>query len=102
MEAIYTFLNALQNRIFKLLPMREAYDKGEDNCLNEYIDNLYLNIVGAFVTFGELSSHKAIVEVCNNIAFLKDNIDIPLKKWRSIVLHSVNLLSNLIANRQEV
>ena len=99
---IIAYLTSLQNKVFKLLPMREAHDQGEDNHLYEYFDYILSNLEGVFIEYPELNDEPVVLEVKANIVYLYNGQDIPLKKWRSIVLHSVNLLSNLIANRQEV
>lgn len=45
MTVTETYLTSLQGKIFKLLPMREAYDQGVDNHLDEYIGNLCANFM---------------------------------------------------------
>ena len=95
MDTLATYLNALKNKVFKLLPMREAYDSGADNHLSEYIINLCNNCEGAFACHSSLSAMPEIVEVRNNIEFLKNNLNIDFKKWRSIVLRSTRLVSSV-------
>lgn len=98
MEAMVTYLSSLQNKIFKILPMREAYDNGVDNHLFEYIDNLKNNCVGASSLYPELSSAKPFLEVQANLAFLLTDVGMheSFKKWRSIILRSTRLVHNLI------
>ena len=37
MTKISTFLSTLRNDVFKLLPMKEAFNEGRDNHISEYI-----------------------------------------------------------------
>lgn len=92
MDVLETYLASLQGRVFKLLPMREAYDKGEGNHLDEYLINLCINCDGAFACYPILSESADIVEVRNNIEFLKNNIDLEFARWRNIVLRSTRLM----------
>lgn len=101
MDTIVTYLTGLQNKVFKLLPMREAYDCGTDNHLYDYLDNLQSNCKGAFICYPELSENGALVEVQNNIAFLTDNKDIAFKKWRTIVLRSTRLIHSVLDEYKE-
>lgn len=101
MDTIETYLVNLQNKVFKLLPMREAHDDGENNHLAEYIENLCANCAGAFACHPNLTNMREVVEVHNNVAFLKNNIDIDFKKWRSIVLRSTRLIHTVAARRSK-
>ena len=76
MYTLNTYLSSLRNKVFKLLPMREAYDRGEDNHLDEYLENLCSNFSGAFDCYPELADIREVVEVYNNVAFLKNNKDV--------------------------
>lgn len=100
MYTLKTYLLHLCNKVFKLLPMREAEDSGEDNHLNEYLDNLCANFEGAFDCYSELANIKEIVEVRSNIAFLKNNRDVEFSKWRSMVLRSTRLVQ-VVASKYE-
>lgn len=102
MDSLITYLTSLQGHIFKLLPMREAYENGLENHLFDYIDNLYSNCAGAISTYPAFSTHKSIIEACNNLAFLKDNPDVSFKKWRSTVLRSTRLIGCAIKDYAEV
>ena len=101
MDTIVTYLTTLQNKVFKLLPMREAYDNGDDNHLYEYLDNLQSNFSGAFVCYPELSQNGMLVDVQNNIAFLKNGENICFKKWRATVLRSTRLIHSVITEYKE-
>lgn len=102
MDTVVTYLTSLQNKVFKLLPMREAYDCGEDNHLYDYLDNLQSNCEGAFICYPELSEKGTLVEVQNNIAFLRSGENIEFKKWRSTVLRSTRLIHSVLDSYREV
>ena len=102
MHALNTYLYNLRNKVFKLLPMREAYENGENNHLDEYLDNLCSNFAGAFNCYSELSDIREIIEVYNNVMFLKDNKNIEFIKWRSIILRSTRLIQSVSDKYKEV
>lgn len=102
MYTLNTYLSSLRNKVFKLLPMREAYDNGENNHISEYLENLCANFAGAFDSYPELASAGEVVEVYNNVMFLKGNVDVDFKKWRSLVLRSTRLIQMAAAKYEEV
>ena len=95
MDTLEICLTNLRDKVFKLLPLREAHDIGDDNHLSEYLTNLAVNYQGALIGHPSLLSIKEIVDVQNNIEFLKENTDLDFKKWRSIVLRSTRLLQSV-------
>ena len=102
MYTLNTYLSSLRNKVFKLLPMREAYDRGEDNHLDEYLENLCSNFSGAFDCYPELAYIREVVEVYNNVAFLKNNKDVEFAKWRSFILRSTRLIQTVAVKYKEV
>nr|DAO56485.1 MAG TPA: hypothetical protein [Caudoviricetes sp.] len=102
MQTLSTYLTALRDKVFKLLPMREDYDNGEDNHLEEYLENLCANYAGAFDCYPELKAIEEIVEVRNNIIFLKNNSEIEFAKWRSMILRSTRLIQSVALRYEEV
>ena len=101
MKTIVTYLTDLQKKVFKLLPMREAYDCGENNHLYEYLDNLQSNFKGAFICYPELRKKRMLIEVQNNIAFLRNEKDVDFKQWRSTVLRSTRLIQSVLDEYKE-
>jgi uncharacterized protein YehS (DUF1456 family) len=81
--------------------MREDYDKGESNHLSEYIDNLVINFEGALESHPALLAYKEIIDVRNNIAFLKLHMDIDFKIWRATILRSTRLLHAVLARLEK-
>lgn len=102
MSALKTYLSNLRNKVFKLLPMREAHDKGENNHIDEYLENLCSNFSGAFDCYPELADEREVVEVYNNVAFLKNNKDVEFAKWRSLILRSTRLIQTVAVKYEEV
>ena len=96
-NSVSVYLNTLQNRIFKLLPMRENFDKGFDNHIPEYIDNLLSSCKGAAVTFPQLACNGMFIEIQNNLSFLQAD-DVPFKKWRATVLRTTRFVHALLSN----
>lgn len=101
MDTVQTYLSGLRNKVFKLLPMREAYDTGVNNHIEEYLINLCTNCDGAFACYPSLASIREVIEVRNNIEFLKNNIDLDYKRWRAIVLRSTRLTSNVLSTYEK-
>lgn len=96
MTVAETYLTSLQGKIFKLLPMREAYDQGADNHLGEYLTNLCTNFDGAFDCHSEFSSYREMTEVQGNLWSLKMNLNMDFAKWRSVILRSVRLIHTVL------
>lgn len=102
MNSLNTHLSSLRNKVFKLLPMREARDNGEFNHLDEYLENLYSSFSGSFDCYPELANVREIIEVYNNVAFLRSNKDVEFAKWRSFILRSTRLIQTAAARYEEV
>lgn len=103
MRIVETYLSSLRDKVFKLLPMRENYDAGQDNHIDEYVKNLYVNFEGAFYCYPELVDFKEMADAQANISFLnKTDIDeISFKRWRSIVLNTTNLIQKALQKCKE-
>jgi hypothetical protein len=82
--------------------MREAADRGFNNHLDEYIDHLFSNYEGAFLCNPAFDDNLALIEVKNNLAFLRDHLDLDFASWRSIVLRSVRLIAAAAGDAKEV
>lgn len=96
MEKMITYLTSLQGKVFKLLPMREARDKGDNNELLQYLETLSFNYDGAFSIFPVLSRFSELVDVRANIESMRNKEDMPFSKWRAIVLKSTKLVGQAI------
>lgn len=96
-----TYLNQLVNKVFKLLPMREEYDRGVNNFLYQHLEYLNTNLDGAFVIYPEFCSNGYMVEVRVNLTKLMSDDSVSFAKWRSIVLRSASLIHNAIDQYRE-
>lgn len=90
------YINNIQNKIFKLLPMREAYDAGDDNHMPEFLENLYINFKSLIDNDQDAKEYPELFEAYLNIVYLSENCDINYKKWRSIILRSTRLVHCVI------
>ena len=95
MTKISTFLSTLRNDVFKLLPMKEAFNEGRDNHISEYIYSLIVTAEGALVTFKELETSKGYIYVVNNLNYLCLHESIEFSKWRKIILNCSRSLDDL-------
>ena len=99
MSELNFYLMHLRNKIFKLLPMREDYDNGQDNHLFEYIENLELNCRGAKERFVELKRESSFCEIQNDLCLLRTS-SLPFSKWRNIVLRDTRKVNALIKEKE--
>ncbi len=91
-----SFLDNMINRVFKLLPMREQYDRGEDPFLNEYLQELTLEANGAYQTFPELYDKARYVSVTNTLQYMCCHwLEMPFSSYRRSILKMTNYLSAL-------
>ncbi len=93
-SSISVYLTSLQNRIFKLLPMKEGFDQGTDNHIFDYVDNILSSCKGAMVIFPQLSRDNMFIEIQNNLSFLKTE-SIAFPKWRATVLRTTRFVHTL-------
>lgn len=92
-----SFLSNMINRVFKLLPMREQFDQGDDPFLNEYLQELTLEANGAYKTFPELYTKTRYVSVTNTLQYMCCNWGkMPFHAYRRSVLKMTNYLSTLV------
>lgn len=94
MKALVKYLSSLQDKIFKLLPMRESFDFGEQNHVREYADHLAANCKGALNVYPELSDEPGYLDVVNNIIFMVTEWP-DYEKWRSMVFRSTRIVHEL-------
>lgn len=92
-----TFIKGIISDIYKLLPMREGKDKGEDNHLAEFTNSILMNLEGAYEEYPELKNKTRYIYVVNYIRFLI-SYNVEFTAYRKLVLDSVRYLSDLIDN----
>lgn len=91
---LFVYIHALTGRIFKILPLKEKEDDGEEVFLNEYIDGLWNDMKGALRTFPELEEVPEYMSVCNKVSFLASE-EFDLKTCRKTVFGALKLLNRL-------
>lgn len=90
------FLERLRGKIFKLLPMREDSDNGEQNYLKRYLVNLTSSYDGMLLNYPKLKEISSIIEVQNSLASMRENPCLEFDSWRATVLRSVRLIDEVI------
>lgn len=97
MNDIQIYFTALQDKIYKLLPMREDYDAGQQNYLPAYVKNLFHSLNSYKNCHPALERNKSFVDVYSNVAMLRD-VSLPFDVWRSAVLRSTRLAGEIALN----
>ena len=94
---LYIYIHALTGRVFKILPLKEREDRGEEVFLSDYIEGLWNDMRGAFGTFPELETIPEYVAVCNKVSFLNVE-EFNLRVCRREVFSALKLLNKLEAD----
>ena len=91
------FLEKMIDREFKILPMREQYDMGEEPFLDEYLQELAIEANGAYDTFPELYERARYVSVTNTLQYIRRNWKkMTFPAYRRSVLKMTNCLDRLL------
>lgn len=91
---LYVFIRGLTGRIFKMLPLREEADQGNQVYLSEYMESLARDVIGAMTTFPELTEFPEYVTVVNTLQFLNTN-DSEFAVFRKEVFHMLAVLNGI-------
>ena len=91
---LYVFIHGLTGRIFKMLPLREESDKGEMVYLNEYMESLARDVIGAMTTFPELAQYPEYITVVNTIQYLNMEPS-EFAVFRKEVFHMLEILNGI-------
>ena len=70
---LFVFIRGLTGRIFKILPLKEEMDSGNDVHLNEYISSLVRDASGALETFPQLKEMEEYITVVNTLQYISLN-----------------------------
>lgn len=65
-----TYIRSLTGHVFKILPLKEAVDRGEPVQVAEYIQSLVCDAAGAMRIFPELNDSVEYGAVLNVLSFL--------------------------------
>lgn len=80
------YLESLVGKLFKILPMREA----ESVSLKDYLDSLWLEMSGAYLSSDELQSNSDYIAVLNILRYLTVN-DVSVKQCKREVFKAIGL-----------
>ena len=89
-----SFIKSLTGKIYKILPMKEDELKGKTVHLNEYINSLSIEIIGATKTFPELVNEDGYISIINIINFMNNN-EFDFKICKREVFKMLNYLNYL-------
>lgn len=95
MKNVCTFLLKFRNDVFKLLPMREELDNGNNNYLSDYVESILISAEGALTTFAELEAQKNYIYVINNLNYLKNHSSLEFSSWRKVILNCTRCIDDL-------
>lgn len=93
---IYVFVRSLIGKVYKILPLKEEFDSGEDVHLDEYIESLLLDLSGASSTFPELNDIPDFITIINILQYLSTH-DFNHKTCKREVFKMIGLLENIVA-----
>lgn len=86
-NALYNYLTALVNRLFKVLPLREEADETAD----AYISGLIAELLGFSGLVKSVNCDASYVAIMSALQYLLDNPDLPVKTVKKAVFDSISL-----------
>ena len=96
---LFVFIRGLTGRIFKMLPLREESDKGSDVYLEEYMQSLARDVIGAMTTFPELVHYPEYITVVNTVQYLNSEPS-EFTVFRKEVFHMLEILNGISRKMQ--
>ncbi|MFA6728938.1 MAG: hypothetical protein WCS17_12115 [Prevotella sp.] len=88
------FLNSLTGKIFKILPLKEKNDDGYAVHLEDYLESLLIEIIGACGTFSDLGSSVEFLTVINTMQYISQN-DVSVKVCKREVFKMIDLVNKI-------
>ena len=88
------FLNSLTGKIFKILPLKEKYNDGYAVHLEDYLDSLLIEILGACDTFLELSKSPDYLTIINTMQYISQN-DVSVRVCKREVFKMIELVNKI-------
>ena len=92
MPTMQWYLEALTDKVFKILPMMESRVNGRENHLEEYLDSLCMEMAGACDTFPQLSGNPCYLTVLNIANYLARN-RVSLRQCKREVFKCISLIA---------
>lgn len=90
-STVITYFNALVNRLFKILPMRENADPS----IEAYLDSLQNELLGFQQLVGGVGNTVQFVTILSVLEYLKNNPDCEIRIVKREVFHAINLCDKL-------
>ncbi|MPL95077.1 hypothetical protein SDC9_41240 [bioreactor metagenome] len=84
------YVKGLIGKLFKILPLRE----NEEKSLNEYLDSLWMEMSGAYMTFPILQESSEYVSALNIVGYLTTHSVSP-KQCKREVFKAIGLVEKL-------
>jgi len=88
---IKEYLNYLIDSVFKILPLKEEENIG----LNEYIDSLIIQVIGAKANYGDLNKNQKFMSILNILYYFKNN-DFTIKQCKREVFKCIDILKHIL------
>lgn len=92
-EALYSYLSVLINRIFKILPIREQ----EEESLQVYTRSLVAEVLGCQSLICVLSEDPDYLTLASILQYLADHSDIAVRDIRREVFKAISICNKLKA-----
>lgn len=90
-NALYNYLTALIDRLFKILPLREE----EDPTTDSYLSGLITELLGFSGLIRSVNCDASYVAILSSLQYLLDNPEVPIKTVKKIVFDSITLCYSL-------
>lgn len=91
---LYVFIHGLTGRVFKALPLREAYEAGEEVFWKDYFHSLAIDAKGAFETFPDLQAMPGYITVVNTLQYLNTEPS-SMKQFRKEIFGILSILNGI-------
>lgn len=95
------FLNSLEGRIFKILPLYEQKMRGEESYVEVCLDSLRIELTGAMSTFEALGSNADYISILNTVNYLAEN-DVTVAVCKREVFKMLDKLKRIRTEMKDV
>jgi hypothetical protein len=89
------YLDSLKAKIWKLLPMREDSDSGQDNHLPEYLKSLIVEVIGALMLHDVLKRDGYYHSIVNTLTYMSAH-KLGHIEWRAEVFKMMKALERML------
>lgn len=92
--SLLKYIHHITGRIFKIIVLKETYQREEEPLLDEYVDSMIIEMKGATRTFPVLERNEGYISVINTLNGLRMS-EITMAKCRREVFKMCNLLNKI-------